>query len=72
MKLSDEFMLQFLGVKKDDDEYLYSIAPYKTKSEYENDKALLSQMNNSAKPQTKFLMIHAAKVERTDKNILGI
>lgn len=70
MQLSDEFLMKWFG--KDAPELSYALTPYTCIEEYQRDKELLAQNNTASAPQTKFVMVHAAKVERTDPEILGI
>ncbi len=72
LRLSDEFLWQWFKMPdpKEQENFSYAITPYTCREEYEKDRDGLSQMNNAANPQTKFLMIHAAKVERTDLKII--
>lgn len=72
-KLSDDYLWKWFNMPnpKEQENFNYAITPYVSFEEYIKDKEILAQLNNAAMPQTKFLMIHAAKVERTDKCILG-
>jgi hypothetical protein len=74
LKLSNEFLWNWFSMpnSKEQENFAYAIQPYIDRAEYEKDVQLLSQMNTSSKSQDKFLMIHAAKVERTEKSIIGM
>ena len=73
LKLSDEFLWNWFEMPdpKEQENYSYAITPYIDKAEYLRDKQLMVDHNSSVNPQSKFLMIMAAKVERTDISILN-
>lgn len=43
----------------------YAKTPYATQAEYERDKQLISTHSTSSKPQDKFMLIVAAKLDRS-------
>lgn len=71
MKFCHCFLEKFFGTetKTARESLKYALLPY-SKQGYSRDKELLSQHNSAANPQTKFLIIHAAKVERTPIELL--
>jgi len=76
IQLSDKKLWDWFGMPNcpevDKQSFHYAIQPYIDNAEYEKDKQLMAQYNSSSNPQDKFLMIMAAKVERTDDEILKI
>lgn len=68
--MDEEFLWNWFGMpdcsEEDQATYHYAISPYVSPEEYERDKKLLEDYNNASNPQTKFLMVVAAKVNRTE------
>lgn len=71
IRLTKKFFCEWFGESKGSANIIFATTPYQSKEECLKDKGLLTQYNNGGNPQTKFMMIHAAKVERTSKKILS-
>lgn len=79
MELSDEYLANYFGLVGDDgkliqetaknkkgfDNYRYATQPYESQAQYERDKGACQQMQHN--PIDTFLLVMAAKVERSDK-----
>ena len=74
VRITDEYLFNFFGCPvsgKDYDNFHYAIQPYIDIEEYFKDNRLMRQFNSPNNPQDKFLLIIAAKLERTDVAIVS-
>ena len=76
MRLTEEFLYNYFGEPKKGDKHYesfhYAIQPYSSVEEYNRDRELMAKYNTPSNLQDNFLLVIAAKTERTDGEILGI
>lgn len=79
LNISDEYLYNWFDLDNkqrkdymmDKDMFSHAIQPYTCREEYDRDRELMNKYSSAGNPQDKYLLIMAAKVERTDREVLG-